>query len=135
MDHNEVLQLGQIVSDFFKQMLALNTGMIVLIIGGVEKVFTTDRLFKSRLNLPLLIATVACFVASLIVSLLGLQSIAFNLITLLESKNPAEIVSGPIYYGSMVLFAVGILLLLVLAYRVTRASKPGPQPNAEKNQS
>ncbi len=64
LPHNEILEIGKILSDLFKQMIALDTAMIAATIAIVEKVFTTKRIFKSPLSKLLLGGSLSFFVFS-----------------------------------------------------------------------
>lgn len=123
MTHDEILQYAQMMSDFFKQLLTINTGMILLIIGGVEKIFTTKRLYKSPLNLPFLIVSVCCFVGSLLWSLNALRVIAFNVASLLQGGLEPHIVDDWSLNGAISLFGLGMVSFLALAILIIRGSK------------
>ena len=72
LTHEEFIEIGKIMSDFFKQMITLDTGVIVLISTIVEKVFTTEKVFRARRNLILLVASVLSFVRSFFLALKAL---------------------------------------------------------------
>ncbi len=64
LPHNEILEIGKILSDLFKQMIALDTAMIAATIAIVEKVFTTKRIFKSPHSKLLVGGSLSFFVFS-----------------------------------------------------------------------
>ncbi len=126
LPHNEILEIVKLMSDLFKQMTTLNTGMVVLIITIVEKIFTTERVFKSRLNKALLVASLSCFIVSLLLSLRALVRIPGNLIEILQAGTRSPLVDNYSFYGSTGFFILGIVLFIILAARNV-FSRPAPE--------
>jgi len=115
MNHNEVLEMGKIMSDFFKQMITLDTGMVLLIVTIVEKVFTPLRFHKNRFNIALLSISLICFIASLLFSLRALVVISNSLLDVLQGGTIESLIDKLTFYGSIYSFFGGVILFLGLA--------------------
>lgn len=114
MGPSETLAIGNMMSDFFKQMITIDTGVIVLIFTLVEKVFTPEKVFKSALNRILMIASLVSLIASLLFAIRALVVIPNNVIVYLTGANLAIVDSGSLS-GTIYLFFIGVLLFIVLA--------------------
>lgn len=117
MGPNEILAIGNMMSDFFKQMITIDTGVIVLIFTLVEKVFTPEKVFKSALNRILLITSLASLIVSLLLAVRALVVIPNNVIFYLQGDSVDRIVDGGSLSGTIYMFFIGILLFIVLALR------------------
>ena len=120
MTHSEMLEIGKMMSDLFKLVTTLDTGMIGIIIAVVEKVFTTERVLKSGLNKGLLGASLFFLILSLIFSLVALAVIPNNLVNMLQESSQGTIalwVDTLPYYGSIVSFFLGVFFFVFLAVR------------------
>ncbi len=133
LPHNEILEIGKILSDLFKQMIALDTAMIAATIAIVEKVFTTKRIFKSRLSKWLLGGSLSFFVFSLVLSMKALLEIANNLARMLQGIIADKWVGDYSFYGSIAFFLLGIIAFLALAIRSFTPS-PTRESHAAQNE-
>jgi len=115
LTHEEILEIGKIMSDFLKQMITLNTGMVVLIITIVEKVFTPDKFYKKRFNIVLLSASLICFIISLWLSLVSLAGIPASLTNMLQGGATSTWVDNFPFYTSLYSFLGGVILFFLLA--------------------
>lgn len=111
------LAIGNFMSDFFKQMITLNTGMIVLIFTLVEKVLTPEKVFKSRGNRLLLIASLFFLLASLLTSIQALVTITSNLVNVLQAGNSNININTAPLLRNIYLFFGGVFLFITLALR------------------
>ena len=111
------LAIGNFMSDFFKQMITLNTGMIVLIFTLVEKVLTPEKVFKSRGNRLLLIASLFFLLASLLTSIQALVTIPSNLVNVLQAGNSNININTAPLLRNIYLFFGGVFLFITLALR------------------
>ena len=109
------LAIGNFMSDFFKQMITLNTGMIVLIFTLVEKVLTPEKVFKSRGNRLLLIASLFFLLASLLTSIQALVTITSNLVNVLQAGNSNININTAPLLRNIYLFFGGVFLFITLA--------------------
>jgi len=116
MSHDEILQIGKFMSDLFGLITTLNTGMIGVIIAIVEKVFTTEKIFKSAYNKALFVASLLSFIGSLALSLVALAVIPNNTKEILLNKSNMWVDPFP-FYGSIGLFFSGVFFFFVLAIR------------------
>ncbi len=117
MTHSEILEIGNFMSDFFKQMITIDTGVIVLIFTLVEKVLTTEKVFNSGLNRILLITSLAPLIVSLLLAINALVVIPNRLIILLQGGVVDTFVDNGSLYGTIYLFFIGIFLFIILAIR------------------
>lgn len=115
LTHNEILEIGKIMSDYFKHMTTLNTGMVVLMITIVEKVFTPEKILKNRVNSSLLLISLLSFIFSLLVSLRVLLVIPSNMAKILQGDMVGTLVDNVSFYISIYSFFLGVLLFIVLA--------------------
>ena len=111
------LAIGNFMSDFFKQMITLNTGIIVLIFTLVEKVLTPEKVFKSRGNRLLLIASLFFLLASLLTSIQALVTITSNLVNVLQAGNSNININTAPLLRNIYLFFGGVFLFITLALR------------------
>lgn len=117
MGSNEILAIGNMMSDFFKQMITIDTGVMVLIFTLVEKVFTPEKVFKSVLNRILLITSLASLIISLLLAVRALVVIPNNIIFYLQGDSVDRIVDGGSLSGTIYTFFIGVLLFIVLALK------------------
>jgi hypothetical protein len=96
-------------------MITLDTGMVLLIITIVEKVFTPIRFYKNRFNTALLSISLFCFIGSLFFSLRALVVISNRLIEMLQGGVIDTLVDKLSFYGSIYSFFGGVLLFFGLA--------------------
>ncbi len=116
--HNEIIEIGKIMSDLFKQMITLDTGMVVLTITIVEKVFTTERMFKSSFNRVLLALSLLFFIISILFSLIALMVIPNSLVDMLQHEGTKGAwVDNCSFYGSIIPFISGVIFFIFLATR------------------
>ena len=124
MGSNEILAIGNMMSDFFKQMITIDTGVMVLIFTLVEKVFTPEKVFKSVLNRILLITSLASLIISLLLAVRALVVIPNNIIFYLQGDSVDRIVDGGSLSGTIYTFFIGVLLFIVLALKtILQATK------------
>lgn len=114
---NELLEIGKLLLDLFKQMIALDTAMLVGVITIVEKVFQTKKVLKSRWGTWTLAISLLCFVLSLFLSVGALLEITNNLSRMLQGVPMSKWVSDFLLYSSMGLFFLGILSFIFLTVR------------------
>ena len=127
MTHSEILEIGKFMSDLFALVTTLDTGMLGVVVAIVEKVFTTERVFRSSSNKVLLMASLFSFIGSLAFSLIALVVIPYNVKEMLLGKSGiwVDVYS---FYGSLGLFIFGIILFVILATRsVFSSSVPDRQ--------
>ena len=124
LTHEEFIEIGKIMSDFFKQMITVDTGVLVLIVTIVEKVFTTEKVFRARRNLILLVASVLSFVGSLFLALKALVVIPSRLTILLQGGIVEEFVDGFSFYGTIYFFFGGVVIFLLLATSIYSSFTP-----------
>lgn len=117
LTHDEILAIGNFMSDFFKQMITIDTGVIVLIFTLVEKVLTPEKVFKSWTNRILLITGLASLIASLLLAIIALVDISNRVITLLQGGEINTFVTNTSLSGTIYLFFLGIFLFIILALR------------------
>jgi hypothetical protein len=117
LTHEEILEIGKFMSDFFKQMITLDTGMVVLIFTLVEKVLGTEKVFKSGFNRILLILSVTPLVISLLLAINALVVIPARVTLLLQGGMVDTFVDNVSLYGTIYLFFLGVFLFIVLAIR------------------
>lgn len=115
LTHDEILEVGKIMSDFFKQLITLNTGMVVLIITIVEKVFTPEKVYKNRLNIVLVSASILCFIGSLWISLVALVSVPSSITAMLQGGATSTWTDNFSFYASLYSFLGGVILFVALA--------------------
>src|SRR6266498_3001174 len=87
MTNNEFIEIGKMLSDLFKVIISLDTAMLGLIIALVEKVFSAEEVFKSRLNKRLFGVCLISFVFSLVFSLYAIVIVPKRLIQVLQGGN------------------------------------------------
>ena len=117
LPHDEILAIGNFMSDFFKQMITIDTGVIVLIFTLVEKVLTPEKVSKSVLNRILLILSLASLISSLLLAVNALVVISNRVIVLLQGVFVARIVDPISLSGTIYLFFTGVLLFIILALK------------------
>ena len=114
-----ILEMGKILSDFFKQMITLDTGMIVIIITIVEKILTPERFFNKKnlfiTVLSLIAASLICFISSLWFSLRALLIISNRLAAMLKGSATDSLVDSLSFYGSIYSFLAGVVIFFALA--------------------
>jgi uncharacterized membrane protein len=130
LTHGEILEIGKLLSDLFKVITTLDTVMIGLIITIVEKVFTPEKVFKSRTNKVLLGACLLSFILSLAFSLIALVFIPTSLADILQGGAVRAWVDNCSFYGSILLFIFGIVLFIFLAVVVFSSSTLDRQVSA-----
>ncbi len=131
LTHDEILEIGKIMSEFLKQIITLNTGMVVLIITIVEKVLTPERFYKNRFNMVLLSASIICFIVSLWLSLVALAGIPVSLSNMLQGGTTSSWVDNFSFYVSFYSFLGGVILFFLLAI-ITFASKAQKKSKKQK---
>ena len=131
LTHDEILQLGNMLSETFKQMATLDAAILVLIVTIVEKVFTPQEFIGNRPKTWLLLASLSAFVVSLGASLWALLSIPASTVNMLEGGSTTTWVDDWSFYVSMVSFTVGIFVFIALAYIsfFTRSKSAPSQPH------
>jgi hypothetical protein len=117
LPHDEILAIGNFMSDFFKQMITIDTGVIVLIFTLVEKVLTPEKVSKSVLNRILLILSLASLISSLLLAVNALVVISNRVIVLLQGVFVDRIVDPISLSGTIYLFFTGVLLFIILALK------------------
>jgi hypothetical protein len=142
LTQDQILEIGKLFSDIFKTMITLNTGMVVILITIIEKVFDRESILKPLFNKIFLIGCLLLLMFSLVFSIYGLVDIpnrSVNLIQLSEcsqlseQQNTQQIkqqcsnliaqqspeqntwVNSDLFYGSTILFFIGVLFLVIFA--------------------
>jgi hypothetical protein len=115
LTHNEILEIGKIMSDFFKQLTTLDTGMVVIIITIVEKVFTPEKVLNNIFKKSLFLASLIAFIVSLMLSLRALVVIPVRLSEILQGGSVGAWVDDFSFYVSIYSFILGIILFIILA--------------------
>jgi hypothetical protein len=116
MEHVDIISLGTSIADFIKQIITLNTGMIVLIIAIVEKVFMPQKFSKNKVwFLLFLIISLLGFIISLGASLFGLADMPANIVIMLKDSSNKYWVDNSYFYTSIYSFLGGIVSFFVLA--------------------
>ncbi len=133
LTHDEILEIGKLLSDLFKVIATLDTGMIGLTITIVEKVLTAERVFKFRTNKLLLGVCLLSFILSLAFSLVTLVRIPTSLADILQGGAVRTWVDNYSFYGSISLFIFGIFLFIFLAIVVFARSTLDRQTSAPQH--
>ena len=99
----------------------------------VEKVFTTEKVFKSSINRLLLIASISSFIGSLLFALNALVVIPTRLTILLKGGFLDKFVDNGSFYGTIFLFILGIILFISLAIRSLYSSFQPKLPSNDED--
>ncbi len=117
---SQVLEIGKMVMDFFKQMTTLNTGMVVILFALVEKILPRDTLsspkndLRTVLNKVIFSFCLFFFLVSFVLSLFGISQMPNNLVHIFTGTNLSW--ADPNAYSfSIYTFIAGVLLFSALA--------------------
>ena len=115
MDNNNIIEIGKMLADLLKLIATLATGMIGLVITIIEKVFTPRRIFNSILNKLFVSLTLIAFIASLVLSILGLIVIPSNVNEIINNTSKLKWVDDYSFYGSIGSFVFGVILFVIVS--------------------
>ena len=117
MSNADNLQIAKLISDLFELITTLNIGLLGAIVTIVDKVFTTNKVFNSRINTILLMLIFLLFTGSLAFSLTALSSIPNNTRAMLEGKSTYW-VSPYSFYISIYSFLGGVGAFIFLFLKI-----------------